>query len=226
MILLSDELHAFPLVREIPANQDIVALGGDLHPQRLLLAYSLGIFPWYNEGETPILWQSPNPRFILFPKHLRVNRSLRRTLNKERFEIRFDTAFELVLERCADIPRLGQLGTWLNPNLRAALTELHRCGYAHSAEAWIGDRLVGGLYGLTLGGIFFGESMFAEERDASKVTFVHTVRALEQLGYALIDCQAYTEYLSHFGAIEIHRDRFLNMLSHMLKVQPTQVWPS
>jgi leucyl/phenylalanyl-tRNA--protein transferase len=225
MILLSDDLHAFPLVREASSNQDIIAIGGDLHPQRLLLAYSLGIFPWYNEGETPILWQSPNPRFILLPEQLRVNRSLRRTLNKEPFEIRFDTAFELVLERCAQAPRAGQLGTWLNPSLRAALTKLHHCGYAHSAEAWLGDRLVGGLYGLTLGGVFFGESMFAEERDASKVTFVHTVRALQQIGYSVIDCQAYTDYLAQFGAVEIHRDRFINMLSNLLKIQPSQVWP-
>ena len=225
MILLSDELHAFPPVREAQPNQDIIAIGGDLHPQRLLLAYSLGIFPWYNEGETPILWQSPNPRFILFPKYLRINRSLKRTLNKNRYEIKFDSAFERVLERCAQVPRAGQLGTWLNPSLRAALTNLHHSGYAHSAEAWIGDRLVGGLYGLTLGGIFFGESMFAEERDASKVAFVHTVRALQRLGYTLIDCQAHTDYLAQFGAIEIHRDRFLNMLSNLLKVQPSKAWP-
>ena len=225
MILLSDELHAFPLVREVSPDQDIIAIGGDLHPQRLLLAYSLGIFPWYNEGETPILWQSPNPRFILFPSQLRINRSLRRTLNKSPYEIKFDTAFDLVLERCAEIPRSGQLGTWLNPDLRDALGELHRSGYAHSAEAWRGDQLVGGLYGLTLGGVFFGESMFAEERDASKVTFVRTVQALQKIGYTMIDCQAYTDYLARFGAIEVNRKRFLNMLSGLLKVQPSVVWP-
>lgn len=226
MILLSEDLHAFPSALDAPLDQDIIAIGGDLHPRRLLLAYSLGIFPWYNADETPILWQSPHPRFVLFPELLRVNRSLRRALNKSTLEIRFNTAFEEVLRRCADTPRADQEGTWLNPELRAALCSLHRAGYAHSAEAWRGDQLVGGLYGLTLGGVFFGESMFATEPNASKITFVKLIESLRELGYALIDCQAYTDYLASFGAVEIHRERFLTMLSDLLGTRPTSSWPS
>lgn len=226
MILLSDQLHAFPSPYNAPLDQDIIAIGGDLDPRRLLLAYSQGIFPWYDEEEHPILWQSPHPRFILFPDQLRVNRSLRRSLNRGRFEITFDRAFPEVLERCARTPRAGQDGTWLNPNLIASLTALHQQGYAHSTEAWLDGALVGGLYGLTIGSIFVGESMFAEVSDASKVAFVHTIHALSALGYQLIDCQAHTENLERFGAFEIHRTRFLNMMRDLTQVSPRAVWPS
>ena len=226
MILLSDHIHAFPSPYDAPLDQDIIAIGGDLDPQRLLLGYSLGLFPWYNHGETPILWQSPHPRFILFPDQVRVNRSLRRSLNRGHFTVTFDQAFERVLGRCAEIPRAQQEGTWLNPELIESLTALHYAGYVHSAETWCEGELVGGLYGLTLGGIFIGESMFADVSDASKVAFVHTARRLTELGYQLIDCQAYTDNLARFGAFEIHRERFLDVMRDLLRVQPSAVWPT
>ena len=223
MIILADELNAFPSPADLPTDQDIVAVMGDLSPQRLLLAYSLGIFPWYDEDQTPILWQSPYTRFVLFPDQLVVNRSLRRTLNRNPFSIRYNTSFAEVLERCAHVPRLGQEGTWLNPNLRASFNQLHQLGYAHSVEAWQEDQLVGGLYGLALGGVFFGESMFADQPDASKVAFVHLVQRLKEQGYHLIDCQAYTDHLARFGAVSLRRPHFLRLLNQLLKFTPNPI---
>ena len=155
MLRLDPQLYAFPSILSGEIDENIIAIDGDLNPQRLLLAYSLGIFPWYNEDETPILWQSPNPRFVLFPDQLKVNRSLRRSINRQHYQISYNQCFRQVLEHCAVIKRNDQEGTWLNQNLIDSLHELHQHGFAHSAEAWYDGKLVGGLYGVALGGVFW-----------------------------------------------------------------------
>ncbi len=221
--LLSDDL-LFP-DPEKADESGILAVGGDLSIARLLTAYSQGIFPWYDERTAPILWHSPPWRMVLWPHELYVSRSLRKTLRRERFEVRYNTAFAEVLEQCAKVPRPGQIGTWLNREMQRAYLELHARGHAHSAEAWLDGRLVGGLYGVTMGTAFFGESMFALETDASKVAFVHAVRQLEALGYSLVDCQVYTEHLASFGAAEIPRRDFLAALARTLAREPRAVWP-
>ena len=159
-----------------------LAVGGDLRPERLVLAYSLGIFPWYSANE-PIQWHSPDPRMVLLADELRVTRSLRRTVRKERFRVSLDTAFAAVVEACAETPRPEQDGTWITDEMKAAYVELHERGLAHSAEAWDGDELAGGLYGVSLGGAFFGESMFAHQADASKVAFVTFTEQLARWGF-------------------------------------------
>jgi len=224
MLWLDEDILAFPSILDAPNEENIIALGGDLGPRRLLLGYSIGLFPWYNEGETPILWQSPNPRFVLFPDQLTVNKSLRRSLKKQRYDITFNQCFEEVLHRCASTPRDGQEGTWLNPTLIDALTQLHHSGYAHSGEAWLEGRLVGGLYGISIGGVFFGESMFSEVSDASKVTFVKMVEHLTKAGFRMIDCQDYTPHLERFGAIKIDRTHFYALLREYLRIKPLLTW--
>lgn len=198
----------------------LLAIGGDLSPQRVLLAYAQGIFPWPHEG-LPLLWFSPDPRMVLRPSELHVSRSLRRTMNKGIFEVRFDTAFDRVIRACATTPRAGQDGTWVSNEMIHAYCCLHDLGFAHSAEAWIDGALVGGLYGVSLGAAFFGESMFAQRSDASKVAFVHLVRQLHKWEFHLVDCQMHTDHLARFGASEWPRRRFLQALKHALQV-PTQ----
>lgn len=193
----------------------LLAVGGDLSPQRLLAAYAAGIFPWYSAGE-PLLWWSPDPRLVLLPGELHVSRSLERELRRGTFEVRYDTAFERVVSRCASRRRPGQRGTWITPEMAAAYSRLHELGWAHSVEAWSGRTLAGGLYGVSLGAAFFGESMFADQPDASKVAFVHLVRRLEAWGFGLVDCQVRTEHLARFGAREIPRDEFLERLARAL----------
>lgn len=201
----------------------LLAVGGDLSPQRLLNAYACGIFPWYAPG-SPILWWSTDPRLVLFPSEMHIPRSLRRVLNSDRFEITFDRAFEGVISSCASRPRPGQEGTWIVSDMIAAYTRLHELGVAHSVETWQGDRLVGGLYGVALGRAFFGESMFYAEPDASKVAFVHLVRRLEERQYDLVDCQQTTEHLQRFGAREVRRKHFLQRLALALE-HPTEQGP-
>ena len=198
-----------------------LAVGGDLRPERLVLAYSLGIFPWYSANE-PIQWHSPDPRMVLLADELRVTRSLRRTVRKGRFRVSLDTAFAAVVEACAETPRPEQDGTWITDDMKAAYVELHERGLAHSAEAWDGDELAGGLYGVSLGGAFFGESMFAHQADASKVAFVTFTEQLARWGVRLIDCQVYTEHLARFGAGEWPREEFLRALRGALE-RPTRV---
>jgi leucyl/phenylalanyl-tRNA--protein transferase len=210
----------FRLGREVafphPEESDpsgLLAVGGDLSPERLLLAYASGIFPWYSEDQ-PILWHSPDPRAVLRPADLRVPRSLAKTLRRGRFEVRLDTAFEAVIRACAEAPRPGSGGgTWITPDMLRAYCELHRLGFAHSAEAFADGRLVGGLYGVSLGSIFFGESMFAREPDASKVAFVVLVRQLVRWGFDLIDCQQHTRHLARFGAVLWTRSCYLDALA-------------
>ena len=220
MIRLDPQFNAFPSILSAELDENIIAVDGDLDPQRLLLAYSLGIFPWYNEDETPILWQSPNPRFVLFPDQLVVNRSRRRAINRQRYQISYNQCFREVLENCAMIPRNDQEGTWLNQNLINSLCTLHHNGFAHSAEAWCDGKLVGGLYGVALGGVFFGESMFSYEPDASKIAFVSLVQSLVDAGFKLIDCQDYTPHLERFGAIRLPRSSFYKLLREYIKVIP------
>lgn len=193
----------------------LVAVGGDLRPQRLLDAYRRGIFPWYEEG-LPILWHSPDPRMVLLASDLRISKSLRKQLKRGRYEIRLDTAFEQVMRHCATVPRDGQAGTWITDEMVEAYQRLHRLGFAHSAEAWRDGRLVGGLYGVCTGEVFCGESMFALEPDASKCAFVWLVRQLQAWGIQVIDCQVYTEHLASFGATEWPRAEFLALLRQLV----------
>ena len=196
---------------ELAEPDGLLAVGGDLSVERLRLAYSMGIFPWYT-SDSPILWWSTDPRLVLFPDELRVSRSLRQTMRRDIYTITFDSDFRGVISACARAERPGQEGTWITPEMKEAYIALHAQGAAHSVEAWQGGRLAGGLYGVSLGRVFFGESMFALEPDASKAAFVRLVESLGQWGYALIDCQQSTEHLRRFGAREIARRDFLAIL--------------
>lgn len=194
----------------------LVAVGGDLRAERLLDAYQRGIFPWYGDG-LPILWHSPDPRFVLEPSALRVNRSLRKAIRRAPYRLTLDTAFERVIRRCAGIERPDQDGTWITNDMITAYDQLHALGHAHSIEAWQGEELVGGVYGVAVGAMFCGESMFALAPDASKIAFVQLVRQLERWGFELIDCQVYTEHLERFGAEDWPRSRFLAALHRLRK---------
>jgi len=211
--------YPFPDPRKADA-EGLVAYGGDLNPQRLLAAYAQGIFPWPYDAKTPLLWFSPDPRMTLRPSDLHVSRSLQRTLNKQLYDVRFDTAFTEVIRQCATIRRPGQGGTWITQDMIQAYIQLHEMGFAHSAEAWSDGKLVGGLYGVSLGAAFFGESMFAREPNASKVAFVRLVRQLQAWDFHLFDCQIYTEHVARLGATPWPRTRFLKALEKALE-QPT-----
>lgn len=189
----------------------LLAVGGDLSPRRLLLAYSMGIFPWFSEEE-PILWWTPDPRCILKPSELRISRSLAKELRRGRFHITFDQAFSNVIRACAQTPRKDGPGTWITADMLAAYELLHHLGYAHSVECWCEGCLVGGLYGISLGGCFFGESMFHLTPNASKVAFATLVRHLISLGYQLIDCQQSSSHLFSMGAREVARIEFFQLL--------------
>jgi leucyl/phenylalanyl-tRNA--protein transferase len=215
---LGDQLE-FPSVNR--ASPDgLLALGGDLSPDRLTLAYSSGVFPWPH-ADLPLMWFAPDPRMVLPLRDLRVSRSLRARLRRGDFEVRFDTAFRKVVESCARVPRAGQDGTWINPTMVDAYCRLHRLGLAHSAEAWQDGELVGGLYGVSLGGGFFGESMFTRTTDASKVAFATLVRHLDASGFRFVDCQMHTEHLARFGARLWSRARYMETLRASLAL-PTQ----
>lgn len=201
---------AFPPVH-LASEEGLLAVGGDLSPERLILAYRNGIFPWYNPGE-PILWWSPDPRLVLFPKELHISRSLRRVLRKGRFQITFNTRFREVIAACARARRPTGEGTWITPEMEAAYCRLNDMGYAHSVEAWQAGQLAGGLYGVALGRCFFGESMFARTSNASKVAFVTLVKRLDALDFKLVDCQVHTQHLVSLGAREIPRKDFLKRI--------------
>jgi leucyl/phenylalanyl-tRNA--protein transferase len=178
----------------------------------LLSAYRQGIFPWFNEGE-PVIWHSPDPRFVIFPQNLHVSASMRKILRKKTFEISFDRAFDAVISACASVKRPGETGTWITSDMIAAYTALYRLGKAHSAEAWLDGRLAGGCYGIRLGAVFFGESMFSYEANASKAAFLTLAESLFGEGAALIDCQLYTEHLASLGGVEISREDFLKLVA-------------
>jgi len=206
--------YDFPPVEDALEHPDgLLAIGGDLSPSRLIVAYRQGIFPWYSDDE-PILWWAPSQRMILYPEHLKVSRSLRKTLRKGKFQLTIDKAFREVMQACAG-PRRNQQGTWITEEMLEAYCTLHDYELAHSIEAWLDNRLVGGLYGVALGKIFFGESMFAWETDASKVAFVQFVRQLQYWGYELVDCQIHTGHLASLGAEEISRQQFQALLDRL-----------
>ena len=192
----------------------LLAVGGDLSHERLLSAYREGIFPWFSAGD-PILWWSPNPRMVLFPNEFMVSHSLRKILRKGAFEVKFDTAFEQVMRACA-APRKGQAGTWILEEMITAYCELHAKGYAHSVETWIDGELVGGLYGMALGRMFYGESMFSRRTDASKIAIAYLCNRLERLNFGMIDCQMYTPHLASLGAREIPRQEFILYMKELI----------
>ena len=206
-----------PVERALIDPNGLLAAGGDLSPARLVEAYTNGIFPWFSSGD-PLLWWSPDPRMVLWLDELHVSRSLRKVVRGGRYSVTFDQAFREVMLGCAE-PRDGQDGTWITPAMVSAYTSLASLGYAHSVEAWVNGTLAGGLYGVAIGRMFYGESMFARQSDASKVAFVHLVRQLRRWGFRLIDCQMSTEHLASLGAREIPREVFLQQV-HELVRQP------
>lgn len=192
----------------------LLAIGGDLSQERLLLAYRNGIFPWY-EGDH-ILWWCPHPRFVLFPNELKVSKSMQQLLKRQAFTFTVNKAFTAVIDNCKTIERPGQSGTWITPAVKDAYTKLHYAGYAHSAEVWQGDELVGGLYGIRMGKVFFGESMFSKMSNASKYAFISYVQLLKAEGVQLIDCQVYTDHLQSLGARMIDREEFIQLLGKLV----------
>jgi leucyl/phenylalanyl-tRNA--protein transferase len=204
----------FPDVAEaLEEPNGLLAVGGCLSPERLESAYRRGIFPWFGEGE-PILWWSPNPRMVLRPEALKVSRSLRKAMKKERFNLGYDRCFDAVIGACAE-PRSDANGTWITAEMTRAYLQLHRLGMAHSFEVWAEGRLVGGLYGVAVGQVFFGESMFHRVSNASKAALVYAAECLQNWGFRLIDCQLHTEHLASMGAHEIARDEFVRLLEDL-----------
>lgn len=209
MFFLNDTV-SFPPADEA-SEEGLVAIGGDLSPQRLLSAYKNGIFPWYNEDE-PILWWSPNPRFVLFPDKLKISKSMRTVLQNGTFKFTTNRCFAEVINTCKSTPRKNEPGTWINMDMVNAYAQLHALGYAHSAETWQNGNLVGGLYGVRIGNIFFGESMFSKVSNASKFAFINYINQLKKEGVQLIDCQMHTDHLESLGACMIERKEFINLL--------------
>lgn len=207
---------------ELAEDDGLLAVGGNLSSEMLLKAYSSGIFPWYNES-SPILWWSPDPRLVLFPEELHISRSLRQVIKKEIFKITTDIAFEEVIKNCATIKRRGFEGTWLTEEMIKAYIALHNLGYAHSVESWHEGELVGGLYGVLIGGVFFGESMFTKMNNASKVAFVKIVQKFIDWGIDIVDCQVVTIHLINMGARTIPRGYFLRILKYALN-KKTEKW--
>lgn len=216
--------EAFPDVSLALTEPDgLLAIGGDLSPARLLAAYKRGIFPWYSKGQ-PILWWSPNPRAVLYPKELHISRSLRKTLRRGQFTVTLDHAFAQVIMECAK-SRNDQRGTWITQEMMQAYQQLHALGFAHSVEVWVNDRLVGGMYGVSLGKVFFGESMFSRLTDASKVAMVYLCKQLERWEFALLDAQVQSAHLDSMGAIPLARDKFIESLArHTEQPMPHGTW--
>jgi len=200
----------FPSVQNALAD-GLLAIGGDLTKERMLLAYRSGIFPWFSE-EDPILWWAPDPRFVLFPEYLKISKSMKQLFNKNAFEVSLDRDFSSVLANCANIKRYGQKGTWITPDMIDAYQTLFDEGWAHSVEVWKGDDLVGGLFGVAIGKMFFGESMFSKVSNASKYGFIELVQWLEKNGFDLIDCQLHTAHLGSLGAVHISRDEYMQQI--------------
>ncbi len=214
----------FPDVNLALAEPDgLLAIGGDLNPNRLLEAYRKGIFPWYSETQ-PIMWWSPDPRCVLLPDELIISRSLKKSLRKHDYKVTFNQRFHEVVKSCAE-PRLDSSGTWITQAIMKNYQSLHASGYAHSVECWQNGDLVGGLYGVAIGQIFFGESMFSRKTDASKICLAHLVHLLKTQGCTLIDCQVYSEHLASLGARTIPRDEFSNILNQFCDPINTQIWP-
>lgn len=209
MYILSDKI-SFPPVT-LASSEGIVAIGGDLSVERLKLAYQNGIFPWYNEGE-PIVWYSPDSRMVLFPEKLKVSKSMRQLIRKGTFKVTYNTCFNEVIANCKSINRKGQEGTWITTEMKQAYIKLHKLGFSKSVEIFQNNKLVGGLYGIDLGTVFCGESMFSKVSNASKIAFIFLVEKLKKENYKLLDCQMYNEHLASLGAEEITRTEFLRYL--------------
>lgn len=214
MPYLLDEQLIFPPA-ELADEDGLLAIGGDLSAERLLLAYRSGIFPWFNDDEM-ILWWSPDPRFVLFPNEIKISKSMKQLLKRNAFEFTTNKAFEEVIANCKTINRGDGYGTWITDDMKAAYIQLHQLGYAHSAEVWKDGELVGGLYGIRLGKVFFGESMFSKQSNASKYAFIKYVQQLQGKGFELVDCQVYTEHLESLGARMIDREHFLKMVKELV----------
>lgn len=226
MIPWLESVDAFPpLEQALIEPNGLLCAGGDLSAQRLLLAYRQGIFPWYSVGE-PILWWSPDPRMVLVPSEFKISRSLQRTLRAGTYQIQLDSNFPAVMRFCAQTPRNGQVGTWITAEIQEAYGKLHELGFAHSVETWMNGKLVGGLYGLAIGKMFYGESMFSHATDASKLALAHLTRFLTEQGFGLIDCQMNTPHLASLGAREIPRSEFITQLLALTAVLPLNGrWP-
>jgi len=221
--LLNENYRDFPSVElAMREPNGLLAVGGDLDPQRLICAYRAGIFPW-NEENQPLLWWSPDPRCVLFPERLHVSRSLRKTLRQAKFTVSFDQAFVEVINACGDQRRKNE-GTWITDAMKTAYTGLYEVGFGHSVEIWQGEQLVGGLYGIAMGSVFFGESMFSKTTDASKVALYYLVDKLQQLGFTLIDCQVYNPHLESMGAECIPRRRFIEHLERHIANPAKSLW--
>jgi leucyl/phenylalanyl-tRNA--protein transferase len=215
-----------PIATALGEPNGLLAAGGELSPPWLLAAYQRGIFPWFSAGE-PILWWSPDPRMVLEPTAIKISRSLTKTLRNAAYEVRLDTAFTEVIAACAASPRNGQSGTWITREMQEAYRELHRLGYAHSVETWIDGCLVGGLYGIAIGRAFFGESMFAHRRDASKIALAHLCLYLKREEFGIIDCQMETSHLASLGARPIPRSEFLARIAALTATAATPCrWPA
>lgn len=211
-----------PLSHALAEPNGLLAAGGDLSAARLIDAYRHGIFPWYSAGQ-PLLWWSPDPRMVLVPGEMKISRSLGKRLRRHDFEVRVDHAFEAVMRACA-APRGGEAGTWITDEMIAAYTALHRQGFAHSVETWINGELAGGLYGVALGRMFYGESMFSRVSDASKIALAHLARQLQRWQFGLIDCQMNTAHLASLGAREIIRGDFVRQLKVLVNCEPPPAW--
>lgn len=220
--LTRDSMDFPPLSAALQRPNGLLAAGGDLSSQRLLSAYRHGCFPWYSQGE-PIMWWSPDPRFVLIPQELHIPRSLRKSMRTGSFNITYDNAFARVIQACSE-PRAGQSGTWITSQMQQAYIELHQQGHAHSVEVWHQQQLVGGLYGIAIGQLFFGESMFSRMADASKTGFVQLVQDLQQAGFVLIDCQMQTSHLERFGGKNISRREFAGYLQRHLHQNSSMQW--
>lgn len=206
-----------PIECALKEPNGLIAIGGDLSSDRILSAYRQGIFPWFSEDE-PILWWSPDPRMVLFPQDLKISKSLAKRLKKDDYTVQFNTHFREVMEACSATKRLGQDGTWITPQMIDAYCNLHRHGHALCAETWINNKLVGGLYGVIIGKMFYGESMFHHETDASKIAFAHMVQHLQNMGVGMIDCQMNTAHLASLGAREISREAFITRLNQLVSM--------
>jgi len=202
--------HIFPSA-ETASREGVVAIGGDLNPNRILKAYKKGIFPWF-ENDDSLVWWSPDPRMVLFPKKIKISKSTKKLINQDYFKVTYNQSFNEVVECCAKVKRFGQNGTWITEGLKKAYNQLYEMGYAYSVEVWKDYELVGGLYGIDLGDIFCGESMFTKANNASKVGFIHLVKELTKNNYKLIDCQVPSAHLKSLGAEEISRKEFLSFL--------------
>jgi leucyl/phenylalanyl-tRNA--protein transferase len=215
-VIALDAENTFPALSDALIEPNgLIAIGGDLSAARLLSAYKQGIFPWFSEGE-PIMWWSPNPRMVLYPDELKISKSLAKTLKSNMFEIRINTAFQAVISACSNTPRNDQPGTWITDNMIEAYCDLHTQGFAVCAETWLNGELVGGCYGVKIGRMFYGESMFHLVTDASKIAFVHLVEYLKSQQVGMIDCQMKTPLLSSFGGREISRDDFIQTLTKLV----------